>query len=69
MFPSLWIRVYLAEKLIYRNNVKCQAHPNQLKLLYPYCPCHAKKEMHSRDATILIDLLWSPACFGTFFNL
>jgi len=27
--------------------------------------------MHSRDATVLIDLLWfnAPACFSTFFDL
>jgi len=30
---------------------------NQLKLLYPYCACHTKMEMHSRDTTVLIDLL------------
>jgi len=28
-----------------------------LKPLYPYCACHTKKEMHSRDKTVLIDLL------------
>jgi len=27
---------------------------NQLKLLYPYCACHTKKEMHSRDTTDLM---------------
>jgi len=30
---------------------------NQLKLLHPYRVCHTKKEMHSRDTTVLIDLL------------
>jgi len=30
---------------------------NQLKLLYPYCAFYAKKEMHSRDTAVLIDLL------------
>jgi len=29
-----------------------------LKLLHPYCACHTKKEMHSRDTIVLIDLLW-----------
>jgi len=23
-----------------------------------YCACHTKKEMHIRDPTVLIDLLW-----------
>jgi len=26
------------------------------KLLYPYCAYYAKKEMHSSDTTVLIDL-------------
>jgi len=30
---------------------------NLLKLLYRYCVCHTKKEMHSRDATVLKYLL------------
>jgi len=42
---------------------------NQLKLLYPYCACHTKKEMHSRDTTILIDFLWFifVHCSGQYF--
>jgi len=23
-----------------------------IKLLYPYCACHTKKEIHSRDTTV-----------------
>jgi len=44
---------------------------NKVKLLYPYCACHTIKEMHSRDATFLIDLMSSttPACFSTVFDL
>jgi len=26
--------------------------------LCPYCAFHTKKEMHSKDTTVLIDLLW-----------
>jgi len=39
------------------HNIKSHA-VNQLKLLYPYCVYHTKKEMHSRDTTVLIDLLF-----------
>jgi len=44
---------------------------NQLKLLYPYCAFHTKKkEMHSRDATVLIDLLWfNVQLVSVFFSL
>jgi len=40
-----------------------------LKLLYPYCVFHNKKEMHGRDTTVLSDLMscTTPACFSTFF--
>jgi len=36
------------------------------KLLYIY---HTKKEMHSRDIAVLIDLMLftTPACFSTLF--
>jgi len=34
------------------------------------CACHTKKGMHSRDITVLINLLWctTPACFSTFLT-
>jgi len=35
----------------------CTKYIIRLKLLCPYCACYTKKEMHSRDATVLIDLL------------
>jgi len=45
---------------------------NQLKLVYPYCAWHTKKEMHSRDTTVLIDYFDLTSCtipFSTFFDL
>jgi len=36
----------------------CTTLENQLKLLHPYCACHTKKEMRSRDTTVLIDFQW-----------
>jgi len=40
-------------------------------MLYPYCVFPFWYDMHSRDTTVLIDLLLynTPACFSTFFDL
>jgi len=34
-----------------------KSQQNQFKLLYPYCECHTKKEINSRDKTVLIDIV------------
>jgi len=44
---------------------------NQLKLLHPYCAFPFCYGMHSRDTTVLIDLMscTTAVCFSTFFKL
>jgi len=45
-------------------------HSKSIKLLYPYCACHTKKEMHSRGTTVYCDLMscTTSAFFRTFFR-
>ena len=41
-----------------------------VKTIYPYCAQDTIMEIHSRDITLLIDLMFctTPACFSTFYR-